>query len=254
MLYEPINLMKQTLILTLTLGMLAAGALQAADATSPKTAASETDQVKDAIAKLRAQTNYSWTATVELPGSEFTPGPMKGQAEKDGYALVSQEMGDNTLQAAFKGNKTAIKVEDQWQTLDEAEGFGAMMGWIVARTRTAADEAENLLKAVKSLKGADGALAGDLTDDGAKELLTFGRRGGNAEFSPPPPKNAKASVKFWLKDGALTKFQSDVKGSVAFGPDQEERDMQVIRTVEIQNVGTTKVDVPAEAKKKLEAK
>jgi hypothetical protein len=246
--------MKRTLTFALSLGILATGALYAAAPPPAKAAASETNQVKDAIAKLRAQTNYSWTATVELPGSDFTPGPTKGQAEKDGYALVSQEMGDNTLQAAFKGDKTAIKVEDQWQALDEAEGFGAMMGWIVARTRTAADEAESLLKAAKSLKAADGALAGELTDDGAKELLTFGRRGGSAEFSPPPPKNAKASVKFWLKDGALTKFQSDAKGSVAFGQDQEARDMQVIRTVEIQNVGSTKVEVPAEAKKKLEAK
>ncbi len=246
--------MKRTLSFALSIGWLAASALYAADTAPARVAASDTNQVKDAIAKLRAQTNYSWTATVELPGSEFTPGPVKGQTEKDGYALVSQEMGENTLQAAFKGDKTAIKVEDQWQSLDEAEGFGAMMGWIVARTRTAADEAESLLKAAKSLKAADGALAGDLTDDGAKELLSFGRRGGNAEFSPPPPKNAKASVKFWLKDGSLSKFQSDVKGSVAFGPDQEARDMQVIRTVEIQNVGTTKVDVPVEAKKKLEAK
>jgi hypothetical protein len=247
--------MKRTI--ALTIGLLAAGALLAADSgptNQVRAAASETNQVKDAIARLKGQTNYSWTATLELPGMGFTPSPMKGQAEKGGYALVSQDMNDNTLQAAFKGDKTAIKVEDQWQTLDEAEGFGAMMGWFLARTRTAADEAENLLKAVKSLKAADGALTGDLTDEGAKEMLSFGPRGANAQSAPPPPKNAKASVKFWLKDGALNKFESHVKGTVAFGPDQEERDMETIRTVEIQNVGTTKVEVPAEAKKKLEAK
>ena len=234
--------------IALTLALVAAGVAGAAE-TNP------TNQVKDAIARLKAATNYSWTAKVELPGMDFTPGPMKGQAEKNGYALVSQEMNDNTLQAAFKGDKTAIRVEAQWQTLDEAEGMGAMMGWILARTRTAAEEADTLLGKAKSLQTGDGgALSGDLTDEGARDLLSFGRPGANAQFTPPPPKNAKASVKFWLKDGALSKFESHVKGSVAFGPDQEERDMETIRTVEIQSVGTTKVEVPAEAKKKLEAK
>jgi hypothetical protein len=245
-------------IIPIAIASLAVGALFAADPSPTnqvRTTISETNQVKDAIAKLKGQTNYSWTATLELPGMGFTPSPMKGQAEKGGYALVSQEMNDNTLQAAFKGDKTVIKVEDQWQTLDEAEGFGAMMGWFLARTRTAADEADNLLKQVKALKAGDGGvLSGDLTDEGAKDLLSFGPRGANAGNTPPPPKNAKASVKFWLKDGALSKFESHVKGMVAFGPDQEERDMETIRTVEIQNVGATKVEVPAEAKKKLEAR
>ena len=234
--------------IVLTLGLLAAGALFAADS-------GLTDPVKDAIAKLKGQANYSWTATVELPGMEFTPGSMKGQAEKDGYALVSQEMNDNTLQAAFKGDQTAIKVEDQWQRLSEAEGFGARMGWFLARTRTAAQEAEKLLGQVKALKaGEGGLLSGDLTDEGAKEMLSMGPRRPDIGQAPPAPKNAKASVKFWLKEGGLNKFESHVKGTIAFGPDQEEREIEVIRTVVIQNVGTTQVAIPAEAKKKLEAK
>jgi hypothetical protein len=41
---------------------------------------------------------------------------------------------------------------------------------------------------------------------------------------------------------------------MAFGPDQDARDFDMTRTVEIQNAGTTKVEVPDEAKKKFEAK
>ncbi len=61
-------------------------------------------------------------------------------------------------------------------------------------------------------------------------------------------------VKFRLKDGALSKFESHLQGTVSFGPDQDERDFEVTRTVEIKDVGTTKLDVPAEASKVLETK
>jgi len=234
--------------IALPLGLLAAGALFAADS-------GLTNSVTDAIAKLKGQAHYRWTATVVLPGMEFTPRPMQGQAEKDGYALVSQEMNDNTLQAVFKGDQTAIKVGDQWQQLSEAEGVGARVGWFLARTRTAAYEAEKLLAQVKALKAGDGGLlSGDLTDAGAKEMLYMGPRRPNAEQAPPALKNVKASVKFWLKDGALAKFESQVKGTVAFGADQEEREVEVIRTVVIQNAGDTPIAIPAEAKKILESK
>jgi len=61
--------------------------------------------------------------------------------------------------------------------------------------------------------------------------------------------NAKGSVKFWVKDGALTKFQYKVTGSVSFNGN--DRDVDRTTTIEIKDVGTTKVNVPDQAKKKL---
>jgi hypothetical protein len=108
-----------------------------------------------------------------------------------------------------------------------------------------------LLKNVQDLKAGDGGeLRGDFTPAGATELLTFRPRGGD----PTHPKDAKGSVKFWLKDGTLAKFESHLLGRVAFGPDQEEQDFEVTRTVEIKDVGTTSLEVPEEARKKLENK
>jgi hypothetical protein len=52
-------------------------------------------------------------------------------------------------------------------------------------------------------------------------------------------------------DGALVKFESLATGMAPFGPDQEERDMDVTRTVEIQDVGKTTVEISEAAKKKL---
>ena len=93
---------------------------------------------------------------------------------------------------------------------------------------------------------ADGAYAGDLTEEGAKSFLVFGGRGG---ADGPVVSNAKGSVKFWVKDGLLAKYQYTVKGSISFNGN--DRDVDRATTVEIKNIGTTKVEVPDEAKKKL---
>lgn len=227
------------------LSLLVAASAWAADTNSA-------DQVKAAITKLKAETNYSWTVKTELPSMGFTPDPMEGKTEKDGFTLVTQNFNDNMLQAAFKGEKAAMNVEGSW-VLAGTNTDESQMGWWLAYTKPAAVEAGDLLAKAKSLKAGDGGLlSSDLSEEGAKELLTFGRRsGGNG---PPPAKNAKASVKFWLKEGALSKYESHVSGTVAFGPDQEEREMDMIRTVEVHDNGKTKVEVPADARKLLEAK
>lgn len=83
-------------------------------------------------------------------------------------------------------------------------------------------------------------------------MLTPPARGGN---TPPPPKNAKGSVKFWLNpDGTLAKFESHLDGEMSFGPDQQAQDFEVIRTVAIHDVGTTKAAIPDGAMKALGGK
>ncbi|HXU76495.1 MAG TPA: hypothetical protein VN794_07995, partial [Methylomirabilota bacterium] len=79
----------------------------------------------------------------------------------------------------------------------------------------------------------------------AKSLILFGRRaGGGASAS-----KASGSVKFWVKDGQLAKYQYKVQGTVTFNG--EDREVERTTTVEIKDVGTTKVEVPDEAKKKI---
>ena len=67
----------------------------------------------------------------------------------------------------------------------------------------------------------------------------------------PTPRDAKGSVKFWVKDGQLTKFEVTVRGKITVGEDKHEVDISQTSTVEIKDVGSTRVVVPAEAKKKL---
>jgi hypothetical protein len=111
-----------------------------------------------------------------------------------------------------------------------------------------AAEIEDLVSKAQEIKKDGDVFSGDLTEDGAKALLSagFGRRGGQ---TPPPATDAKGSVKFWVKDGILTKYESKVSGKREFNG--EVRDIVRTTTVEIKDVGTTKLDVPEEAKKKL---
>ena len=56
-------------------------------------------------------------------------------------------------------------------------------------------------------------------------------------------------MKFWIKDGVPAKYEFKVKGTVNFNGNEFENDRTT--TVEIKEVGTTKVAVPEAAKKKL---
>ena len=236
------------IISTIALSLLAASLSSAGETNS-------NDEARTAVSKLKEQPNYSWVSTLEMVDMPFTPEPQHGKTEKDGVSIVTQDFNGETTKAAFKGGKVVVFFDGEWQSVsnpdsDDFMDRAAMTARFLAGSGTAAKQAEELLGMTQTLKaGDDGVLAGDLTEKGVQDLLSFGPRRGNA----PGAKNAKGSAKFWLKDGALVKFQSHIQGRIPFGPEQEERDMDITRTVEIKDVGKTKVEVPEEAKKKLDA-
>lgn len=227
--------------------------------------AAPTDEVKAAAKKLADAPNFSWTQTSEIANSQFTPGPVKGQTEKDGYTVVTREFNGTSMQTVRKGDKVALQnfQTGEWMTREEMmaqfQGGGGGGGGGGARggrgggggmfgVQTPADDLGTLVSEVKDLKSVDGALVGDLTEEGAAQRLSFGGFGRGGQT---PPKNATGSVKIWLKDGAVTKYQVHVKGVVNGRNGEQERDSTT--TTEITDVGSTKVAVPEEAKKKLGA-
>ena len=229
---------------------LLAGSLLAADS-SPK------DDVKKAAAALGSQTNYTWQATVEVPAdSPFKPGPTDGKTEKGGYTTLSFSFGDNSTEAVTRGTNGAVKTDDGWKTLAEAlkdngdGGFNPTMfiARVVQNYRVPAVEAASLADDAKELKKDTNSISGDLTEAGAKEFLTFRRRGNGGDG--PTVTNAKGSVKFWVKDGKLVKYQYHVQGTVNFNGD--DHDVDRTTTVEIKDVNTTKIVVADDVKKKLQ--
>src|ERR1035437_3970437 len=209
--------MKKTILFG-TIALLG-GSLFAADS-SPK------DDVKNA-AKALAD-NYSWNTTVAMPpggNARFRPGPTDGKTAGGWQALA-----DLTKDAG-------------------GGGFNPRM--FLARTlqnfKAPAAEAADLADKSKELTKNGDAISSDLTEDGAKSFLSFGPPPGGG--GGPDITNAKGSVKFWIKDGQLTKYEFHVQGTVDFNGNT--RDVDRTTTVEIKDTGKTKVEVPDDAKKKL---
>jgi hypothetical protein len=237
--------MKRNLLLG-TLALLA-GSLIAADS-GPK------DDVISAAKKLAEKSNYSWKSTVESAGGGARMGgPSEGKTEKGGFTCLSMTRGDNTTEAFMKGEKGALKTADGWQSFAEATASGGDQpspGRFIARMmqtfKAPAAQAEDLAGKAKELKKDGDAYVGDLTEDGAKSQLTFGGRGG---ANAPEVSGAKGSVKFWIKDGVLAKYELKVQGKVSFNGN--DRDVDRTTTTEIKDIGTTKIEVPEDAKKKM---
>jgi hypothetical protein len=230
--------MKISLVFSL---MLATAASLVAAEFTPK------DDVTTAAKALADKANYSWKTTVIVPAdSQFKPGPTEGKTEKGGATRVSMSYGDNTTEFVILGGKSAVHTEDGgWQSISELDdqGPGRFLGMMVRNFKTPGVQASELVGEVKELKKDGDVYSGDLTEEGAKAMLTF-RRGGNSNAS-----DAKGSAKFWIKDGVLSKFEYKVQGKVSFNGN--DRDVDRTTTIEIKDVGTTKVEVPEEAKKKL---
>jgi len=222
------------------------------------------DEVLNAAKKLAAAPNYSWRSTTEMAGDgggggRMRPGPTEGRAEKDGVTQLTMTRGDTTTEAFLKADKSAVKTAEGWKTLAElSEGGGGgggggqrNPGRFLARTLTGykapAVEAQDLAGKVKELTQSADAWTGELPADAAKELLSFGgRRGGG---NGPSSENEKASVKFWVKEGVLSKYELHVQGTMSFNGNT--LDVDRTTTVEIKDVGSTKITVPEDAQKKL---
>lgn len=233
-----------TLTAALTCGLVAAYA-------GPK------EDVLAAAKKLAEAENYSWKSSSENTGGGggrgFGGGPTEGKAAKDGTVLLSMARRDTTTEAVLKGGKGAVKTQDGWKSLAELEdsqggpGGGRFFARTLQNFTAPTKQAEELAGKVKELKVDGDAIVGDLTEEGAKSLMTFGGRGGGG--NGPDISGAMGKVKFWVKDGVLTKYQTKVSGTVSFNGN--DRDIDRTTTVEFKDVGTTKLEVPEEAKKKL---
>jgi hypothetical protein len=91
----------------------------------------------------------------------------------------------------------------------------------------------------------DGGVSGKLSSTGA-DLL----------FMPPgssqrPPEGAAGTFRLWIKDGAITKYELKLTASTA--PGGRGGSYTETRTVEISGIGSTKVEIPEAAKRRLGA-
>jgi hypothetical protein len=224
------------------------------------THASPADDVATAAQKLGNGGNYSWHTTVAGPaGSPLSPGPIDGKIKRVKNDLLlylkrnpvqnplpDAQFSNLTLEILARGTNIVINDPDPdggWQTLadftaNDLAGPGRFVSQMLRYYLRPDDQADELLRVSANLAPTDGGYAGDLSPDAAKKLLADG----NSTVS-----NASGTVQFWISGGELTKFEYKVEGTSG----DNSTPIKCDTTVEIQNVGTTTINVPADAKKLL---
>jgi hypothetical protein len=227
------------------IGLLAC-ALSAAESSSR-------DKIVTAAKLLGDKPNYSWSSFIREEGdgrSGQNPG-FSGKVIKGGPMCLISMAGATREGVYMNGQKGAAKGTAGWQTLDEIAkpgGFAAAIVRYLRSIKTPSAECGALGGELQNVKEEKGAISGDLKEASAKEYLEF--------YIPPyagqaAPKIAdpKGTAKFWIKEGMPTRYEINVECKVIRG--DKESEYQRTTTVEIKDVGTTKLEVPEEAKQKL---
>lgn len=253
--------------------------------------AAPADDVKAAAKKLAEAPNYTWTSSTQSAGGGggFGGGSLTGVTEKDGYTLTTRETQNGAFQTARKGDQVAMQdfQTGEWMSAEEMQqqfgnrggggggnaantagkegdrkegdrkegdrkggARGGQRGGMFGAQPNPAEEIVTLVNGAKDLKADEGVIVGTLSEEAVTQRLSFGR-GGRGGQPAAAPKNASGTVKFWVKDGTISKYELHVKGTVTGRNGEVEVDRTT--TTEIKNVGSTKVELPAEAKKKLGA-
>jgi hypothetical protein len=230
-------------------------------AAAPAWAFDDKDDLKAAAKKLSDAPSYSWTTTsknnAEGAGGGGGAGnpSIEGKSVKDGPTWISMKRGENTIEAAFKGDKFAVKVKDVWMGSEDAPGAqggrpdpSLFMARMLKAVKPGAQGLGESLDKIQNLKSEGGGVyTAEFTPDGAKDQLAPKVDGQQAVLNFT---DTKGTIKLWVKDGMLVKVESTLQGKMMFG--QREREINRTSITEFKDIGTTKLDLPDEAKKKLE--
>jgi len=213
------------------------------------------DKIIDASKRLGDKPNYSWTTTIkEGDGRPGWIGLIAGKADKSGLTYLSFEIFGTPFEVYMNGQKAVVSYTpwEGWGTFDEAERtshVAAAVGRYLRSYKAPVVESAALSGKVKDVKEAEGAFSGELKEDAAKEFLESGVRLRREGREPPKIANPRGSVKFWIQDGALTKYEINIQGKVSAG--DRETDVNRTTTIEIKDIGTTKLELPDKAKQKM---
>lgn len=246
--------------------------------------AAPADDLTAAAKKLAEASNYAWTTTTEMANSQFPAMPADGVTEKGGFTVITRSFNGTTMQTVRKGTEVVSQNRDgDWVSAEELRaqfgqrgggggngggggggqrgggggrgGFGG--GMFGGAASNPAEQIANYISKLKTLTVEDGAIVGVAKGEDAAALLApaggrggrggqGGNGGGGGNFGP---KYSSVTLKFWVKDGAVTKYTVRSLGTISFNG--EERDLDSTTTTEIKNVGSAKVEVPEAAKKKF---
>jgi hypothetical protein len=213
-------------------------------------AAEPKSELTNAIKKLADQPSYSWTISQKTEGSETASrrdGKIEGKAEKSGLVLVKTASGENAYEVAFKGEKVIVNFNEDWIAPSELPiDEGRIEQRLKALKTTPIDQANSLIEKSKEWKQEQGGEYSAALDP-ESALASFTQLGRRAKEATA----ATGSLRFWTKDGQLAKYEVKVTGKITVGSDKREVEISRTTTVEIKDVGSTKISLPEGARNRL---
>ncbi|MCX6951084.1 MAG: hypothetical protein NTV51_02690 [Verrucomicrobia bacterium] len=229
---------------------------------APLLRAGPTETAIVAAMKLPDAANYSWSTHVEDDARSY-----------------------NQVDAVFKGSeRCVIQTEDGWKTPEEIASLarvdqpagpgggpgggssgGGFPGGPGRRGRRGPggeppaysnlqlnlsrphDEIGIIVGSHTEIHPDGDLVAGTLSETGAKLLLVHP---GQNELTPL---RASGTFRLWVRDGALVKYELKLDGTLAVETPNARREVEVHQrsSTEIRAVGTTRFEIPEEARKKL---
>jgi hypothetical protein len=219
------------------------------------------DDLKAAAKKTGKIDSYAFEAVFEVE-SDFGGGGMgdnpkaEGRYEKDEGLFVS--IGDFVEVVRIKDKIAFLRAEEtEWELFDPDDDQGFGFERMFAQFKAPHEEMENLVKVFKDLEktretdrfGREDATMykGELTEKGAKEFLPFKgitRWIPNAEF--------EGSAKVWISErGLIVKYE--VETTIIGEFNENEFEVLVVRTVELEDIDDTDADLPEAAVELIES-
>jgi hypothetical protein len=213
--------------------------------------AAQSDEIAEAAKKTADFRNYTFKITVQRAGGGGggSPQPVEGKVDGDQPVYLKA----NRLEAYKKDTKLVTKnQEGSWAEVEPPQKGaekekGNRGGQILRGVKAPHEELGGLETAFQELTKAGekendcAVYSGTLSEEGAKRFAGRGR--GKMSFS--------GSAKIWVNaEGVIVKYEivTQVKGENDRGP----VDLTTTRTVELVEIGTTKVEVPDDVKKFFE--
>jgi len=217
------------------------------------------DELRVAVRKLSESGSYAWNVTTSNAGEtseRYSVGPLEAKTEKGGLTWIrSRET--PPMEVVLKGPKMAVRLDDGWALEQDLASGTRVRGHanlsvlrsLKSHARPAA-QASALLKHAKDLKEEQpGYFTSPIDDAGVKEFLHQSLR----TTHNPEITAQDGTLAFWVRDGVLTRYEIALRGTVTYpAPAASTWTADLKISVEVSGVGTTTVDVPEEARKKLE--
>jgi hypothetical protein len=221
------------------------------------------DDCVAAAKKLLESANYSWTSTTEQPnGSAEAAWTSRveyheGKTEKAAFTYIKFTFGDTPVEAVTLGSKAAVKIEDAWKPVDRLSSTdpsqplpARFIGSVLQTFKLPAAQISEYASHLQQVIREGDAFTGQITGPYAASLLPRPGRRNPRAAARPPPNDARLSLRMWIKDGILTKYEAHLTGTIIVNANTRRWDRTT--TVEISEVGSTHVPVPEEAKMAIE--